>query len=362
LALLSASACMQIPDSLREGEMKLRWAVKWGCDKKLIGRVLISGVYNTLGKAAIMLEDQDRAEEFFASSISLIAPKNRTDLLVHARHVSEMSTMGLLPAAMKKTRDMIDSLRDKPESTTKREARIAVLEVEIAKLENMLALAQQRNQLSSSADNINNRNIHDLAVSQLGQDIWVIENSGFKKDGFFVEFGASDGILLSNTYLLEKEFGWKGICAEPNPKLHQKLKENRNCILSNDCIADENGKVVEFIMADVYGTISDYVDSDTHATKRRAYKDSGEIITLQTITLDRLLEKYDAPRDIDYISVDTEGSEYEILSVFPFDKWNVRMFTVEHNYSSQRENIFQLMKDNGYKRIENKWDDWFIKT
>ena len=53
--------------------------------------------------------------------------------------------------------------------------------------------------------------------SQLGQDLDVIKHYNFKENGFFVEIGANDGISLSNTYLLEKKYNWKGLCIEPLP-------------------------------------------------------------------------------------------------------------------------------------------------
>jgi len=55
--------------------------------------------------------------------------------------------------------------------------------------------------------------------SQLGQDKWVLEKLDYKENGFFIEIGAYDGITLSNTYSLEKDFGWDGICVECNPEI-----------------------------------------------------------------------------------------------------------------------------------------------
>ena len=59
--------------------------------------------------------------------------------------------------------------------------------------------------------------------SQLRQDLFVLSQLNFKTNGFFVEFGATNGVDLSNTYLMEKEFGWSGILAEPARGWHKDL-------------------------------------------------------------------------------------------------------------------------------------------
>ena len=69
-----------------------------------------------------------------------------------------------------------------------------------------------------------------------------------------------------------------------------------------------------------------------------------------------------APVDIDYLSIDTEGSEYEILQALSFDRWNIRLISVEHNYTARREDIQLLLKEKGYSLIEMKWDDWYEKV
>jgi len=200
------------------------------------------------------------------------------------------------------------------------------------------------------------------ATSQLGQDIWVIERCKLKRGGFFVEVGAADGILLSNTWLLERHFGWRGICVEPNPKFFTQREQNRQCTVTNDCVGEVTGQSVDFIMADEFGCIDSYANNDSHAPTRQAFKDAGQIIPLQTISLADLLTRNNAPREIDYLSIDTEGSELDILKVFPFDNWKIRLITVEHNFTSARSSINQLLVSAGYSRLEKSeddWDDWY---
>jgi FkbM family methyltransferase len=193
--------------------------------------------------------------------------------------------------------------------------------------------------------------------SQLGQDLWVLEQTNQKTGGYFVEFGACDGVFLSNTYLLEKSFSWTGICAEPNRELFHRLIKNRNCLCLQECIFSESGKTLPFLAAGELGTLQEFVASDSHgATRARALAESYAV---STISLNDLLEKALAPPIIDYLSVDTEGSEYEILRTFDFKRWIVRCWTIEHNYTESRDKIAELMTSHGYQRIAKDWDDWF---
>lgn len=195
--------------------------------------------------------------------------------------------------------------------------------------------------------------------SQLGQDKWVLEQTEFKRDGYFVEFGATNGVLLSNTWVLEKKYGWRGILCEPNPRFFEELKQNRAVSVGKDCVGPVTGEQIQFVFANAYGGDLQYALTDGHAAKRQAYRDNGQVGLLTTISLEDLLLKYDAPRVIDYLSIDTEGSEFAILEKFPFDQWDIRLITVEHNYTEQRAKIAALLAANGYVRTEQKWDDWY---
>ncbi len=84
---------------------------------------------------------------------------------------------------------------------------------------------------------------------------------------------------------------------------------------------------------------------------------------VETITLNELLESYSAPSHIDYISIDTEGSEYSILKACDFNRWSFGVLTVEHNFLAQRDKIHELLASHGYKRILShisEHDDWYI--
>ena len=201
--------------------------------------------------------------------------------------------------------------------------------------------------------------------SQLLQDVMVMVLTDFKTKGFFVEFGGCDGKYLSNTLLLEKQFNWSGILAEPSRHFHKDLINNRNCLIDFRAVYHSTGLTVEFKDVTDHNDLSGIVNSfnkDKHRIKRNV----GDIYNVETISLNDLLDFHNAPTRIDYVSIDTEGSEYEILKNFNFTKYSVSIFTIEHNYiDAQREKIKELLESNNYERIfvdHSKWDDWYISS
>ena len=82
--------------------------------------------------------------------------------------------------------------------------------------------------------------------SQIGQDLFVLSETGFKRNGYFVEFGAADGINLSNTYMLETEFGWQGVLAEPGKVWHSRLTANRTGPIEMKCVWRVSGETLQF--------------------------------------------------------------------------------------------------------------------
>lgn len=200
--------------------------------------------------------------------------------------------------------------------------------------------------------------------SQCHQDVWVLHETESKRNGYFVDFGATDGITINNTYLLETKYDWKGIVAEPNSIYHDDLVINRNCHISQRCVFVESDRKVPFIEVESsdLSTIQGFGKDDEHASKRK----NGVTRLVDTITLLDLLKTFEAPKDIDYLSIDTEGSEFAILNSFFTNntEYKIKCITVEHNYiQKQREQIYNLLTKNGYVRKYteiSKWDDFFI--
>ena len=197
--------------------------------------------------------------------------------------------------------------------------------------------------------------------SEFFQDIFCALLKVRSKSGFFVEFGATDGVSGSNTWMFEKKFGWQGVLAEPAKVWHKRLAENRACYICQDCVWSESGAYINFLETDDGGlsTIKSLVDSDHHSARRGA----GRSYPVKTITLADMLDQAAAPSRIDLLTVDTEGSEYAILDAFPFPRWQIDVVCVEHNHRSDREDIQSLMARNGYFRVLSSLsgvDDWFV--
>ena len=157
-------------------------------------------------------------------------------------------------------------------------------------------------------------------------------------------------------------FGWDGLLIEPARVWKDRLIANRSSDFDFRCVFNATGQKVEFNESEnaVYSTIQNFSKIDTHAQERI----TGGKYIVDTVTLNDVLENHNAPKIIDYLSIDTEGSEFTILNSVDFNTWSFKVITVEHNYTSQRALIYELLTLNGYKRVlENIsfMDDWYVK-
>jgi FkbM family methyltransferase len=202
-----------------------------------------------------------------------------------------------------------------------------------------------------------------LSVSQIRQDLFVLQTLNFKLNGFFVEIGASDGHKYSNTFLLEKKFGWNGILAEPGKIWHKSLKKNRiGSKIDFRCVWSTSNDILRFneTANPALSSLSNLEQDDIFEEERKHYKSYN----VETISLDDLLLKHEAPKYIDYLSIDTEGSELDILRNFNFDNYFISIITVEHNFLKKKSQaICDLLKSKGFEIMFekiSKFDHWFI--
>jgi len=191
-----------------------------------------------------------------------------------------------------------------------------------------------------------------LSKSQIFQDLFAYFFSNCKKKGTFIEIGGGNGVDLSNTYVLEKKFKWKGVICEPDSRLHANILTKRKCFLETKPVCSSDNKNIYFYFKGLY---------DSYA--RLSYSPSAK--KLKSISLNNIIKKYKLGKNIDYVSIDTEGNELDIIKNFNFNKYNVKIFTIEHNFKKKiRERIFKILKKNNYQRVFkyiSYMDDWYIK-
>jgi len=210
------------------------------------------------------------------------------------------------------------------------------------------------------------RRTFNASYAQNIQDLWGLwENIDSINNGYFVEFGALGGINVSNSYLMEK-LGWEGIVAEPHPAYVNQLEKNRKCNISFDAVFSESGKQLEFKIFQGFPARSTLKEFERHddvdnKDKRSNFKE----VVVNTVTLTDLLAQHNTPKYINFISIDTEGSEYEILKAFEFSRYKFKCICVEYGDEINRNLIYELLSKHGYQR---KWedlsdhDDWYVDS
>lgn len=185
-----------------------------------------------------------------------------------------------------------------------------------------------------------------------------------KQNGFFIEIGAHDGVSLSNSLFFEKNRNWEGICIEPNPTVFEKLTKNRKSINLNVCIGDSND-TVKFTQIEGYsemlsGVSSKYDSRHLARIQNEVNMNGGEIksIDVQMVCLDTISQIND--RCIDFISIDTEGNELDIVTSIDFKKNYIKVLVIENNYHN--ENLTCFLKKNNFILIANlSGDEVYIR-
>jgi len=200
--------------------------------------------------------------------------------------------------------------------------------------------------------------------AQLGQDRRVAHIFAGKRGGTFVDVGASDGVRFSNTLALERDLGWRGVCVEPEPEAFAALQRNRpDAFCSSAPLLDRSGQEVTFAVRTSRrdGTMLSGIEAmfNAAAAKKKRHVRTLARMTMRTETLPELLDRASMPASIDYLTLDTEGSELAVLRGLEGSRYTFKVIHVEHNYREpQRTVLRQYLQARGYKRTAAlSWDD-----
>lgn len=168
--------------------------------------------------------------------------------------------------------------------------------------------------------------------SQAGQDK-IIKDIFFnnKRNGFFVEIGAYDGIDGSNCYHFERYLNWDGIAIEPSNIQFEKLQKNRRCKLMNYAVSEES-KEVEFIdviegLTQMSGINNSFFERNKNIILNNR-ESKTRSINIKTITFDQVVPKN---TKIDYLSIDIEGGEMALVNSINYNDYDIKVITVENN-------------------------------
>jgi len=205
-----------------------------------------------------------------------------------------------------------------------------------------------------------------MYYSQLGQDSFVDEFLNKKENGFFIEVGANDGKSHSNTLFFEEKRKWSGICIEPLLDKFQELNEFRKSINLNICISDFDGDIefthIKGYANELSGISDDYHPSHIDRINREVESHGGSVDKIMTPVrkLQTILDEYGIT-EVDYCSIDTEGSELKIIKSIDFSRTNVKIFSVENNYGNS--DVYHYLISNGYTQHSRlHWEDIYVKN
>ena len=189
----------------------------------------------------------------------------------------------------------------------------------------------------------------DNSVAQLNQDLFAAIFNRFKTNGYFIEIGANDGFKYSNTLYLERGFSWDGLLIEANPKYEDSLaKRDAKSVIA--AVTESDG-VFEFLDADLYGGVAESIHSDTMQKNG-----SSSTIQVQGFELHKILKENSVPMEIDFISIDVEGAEQQVLKqLLELNGYNINCGCIEHNDREGEKDVLKKMLEEACYRV--LWSD-----
>ena len=183
--------------------------------------------------------------------------------------------------------------------------------------------------------------------AQLFLDCFVYSLLGHKCGGYFIDLAANDAISMSNTKSLERDYSWRGLCVEPNPKYHPGLLQYRDCAVSAAAVSNEYGEA-NF----------DFKESTASAKGGGEYGGGGVFggftaaktatsTLVRTAPFSYILDEHAVPSHIDFMSLDVEGAEMLVMRSFPFAKRKVTLMAIERPPSD----LVTLLHTHAYRSL-----------
>jgi FkbM family methyltransferase len=199
---------------------------------------------------------------------------------------------------------------------------------------------------------------------QLLQDLWVVSEHG-TSSGFFLDIGAGHPVNISNTYNLQAYFGWSGVIVEPNPEfshLHKRLRTSTSVEIFSLGLTPESSESMNYIDDGEFSGNPKYYPGDIHSKNEKLRK-SKKTITVPSKGIKDFISERNIQK-IDYLSIDIEGGELDLIKAFPFNECKVHLVTIEHNFREQdQREIDHVLISNSFRRMlrdQTEWDGFYV--
>lgn len=183
--------------------------------------------------------------------------------------------------------------------------------------------------------------------SDYGEDIFTIDFFNQKTEGYLLDIGAADGVTGSNSFRLLDEFNWNGILVEPNPDHHKNL----DLLFSNEtgidvykgAICQNQTEVTLSKWSGLYTGHSNIINKNSHSW-------NSHPVQVPAIDISTLLKLYNVPTIIDFINLDIEGSEHQVINYFPWEDFTVKLWCIER---ASAYGLDKVLIERGYVRLKD---------
>jgi FkbM family methyltransferase len=205
--------------------------------------------------------------------------------------------------------------------------------------------------------------------SQDGQDKYL-ETHVFKgyKNGFYVDVGAHDGLSINNTLYFETANQWTGINVEPIKPVFDALVKNRPHNININCAVCNHDGETDFVCNTGYTEMISGIQKtfDPRHWQRlqqenRHMGSTTEIMKVATKKLETICDEHGVSH-INYLSIDVEGAEFEVIQSICFDKVFIDVIGFENNYNDTSIPIINYLQEKGFVVIHKSLDIFMIHT